>query len=145
MKTVLFLCTGNYYRSRFAELLFNRLAVDLELGWRATSRGLALERGVNNIGPISQHTIDALRERGICAQEESRFPIAASEADMSAANHIVALKQDEHLPLVKQKFPRSAQQIEFWHIHDLDFATPRDAMAQIDENVRGLILRLISR
>ena len=23
MKTVLFLCTGNYYRSRFAEILFN--------------------------------------------------------------------------------------------------------------------------
>jgi protein-tyrosine-phosphatase len=25
-KTVLFLCTGNYYRSRFAEVLFNSVA-----------------------------------------------------------------------------------------------------------------------
>jgi protein-tyrosine phosphatase len=25
-KIMLFLCTGNYYRSRFAELLFNHLA-----------------------------------------------------------------------------------------------------------------------
>ncbi len=25
-KTVLFLCTGNYYRSRFAEILFNSVA-----------------------------------------------------------------------------------------------------------------------
>ncbi len=49
-KTVLFLCTGNYYRSRFAEALFNSVAGKMGLPWRASSRGLALERGVNNIG-----------------------------------------------------------------------------------------------
>ena len=48
-KTVLFLCTGNYYRSRFAEILFNSVAEKMGLPWKASSRGLALERGVNNI------------------------------------------------------------------------------------------------
>jgi protein-tyrosine phosphatase len=43
-KTVLFLCTGNYYRSRFAEVLFNSVAGTMGLPWRASSRGLALER-----------------------------------------------------------------------------------------------------
>jgi protein-tyrosine phosphatase len=42
-KTVLFLCTGNYYRSRFAEVLFNSVADRMGLPWRASSRGLALE------------------------------------------------------------------------------------------------------
>ena len=42
-KTVLFLCTGNYYRSRFAEVLFNSVAGKMGLPWRASSRGLALE------------------------------------------------------------------------------------------------------
>jgi protein-tyrosine-phosphatase len=41
-KTVLFLCTGNYYRSRFAEVLFNSVAGKLGLSWVASSRGLAL-------------------------------------------------------------------------------------------------------
>ncbi len=45
-KTVLFLCTGNYYRSRFAEILFNSVAGNMGLPWQASSKGLALERGV---------------------------------------------------------------------------------------------------
>jgi hypothetical protein len=43
-KTVLFLCTGNYYRSRFAEALFNSVAGKMGLPWRASSRGLAPSR-----------------------------------------------------------------------------------------------------
>ena len=39
---VLFVCTGNYYRSRFAEAVFNHLAAARGLPWRAVSRGLAV-------------------------------------------------------------------------------------------------------
>jgi protein-tyrosine phosphatase len=56
VKTVLFLCTGNYYRSRFAEELFNHHAERCGIGWVAHSRGLALERGTHNIGYISPFT-----------------------------------------------------------------------------------------
>ena len=59
-KLVLFLCTGNYYRSRFAESLFNSVAGKMGLPWRASSRGLALERGVNNVGPMAAAAIKAL-------------------------------------------------------------------------------------
>ena len=37
-KIVLFLCTGNYYRSRFAEALFNSVARKMNLPWKASSR-----------------------------------------------------------------------------------------------------------
>jgi len=60
MNKILFLCTGNYYRSRFAEHLFNWLAVKQGLDWQADSRGLALERGVNNVGAISRYAAEAL-------------------------------------------------------------------------------------
>ena len=39
-KGVLFLCTGNYYRSRFAEILFNSVAGRMGLPWKAMSKGL---------------------------------------------------------------------------------------------------------
>jgi protein-tyrosine phosphatase len=38
--TVLFLCTGNYYRSRFAEMYLNDLAGRAGIDWSADSRAL---------------------------------------------------------------------------------------------------------
>ena len=64
-KSVLFLCTGNYYRSRFAEVLFNSVADRMGLPWRASSRGLALERGVNNVGPMAVDAGKVLEAMGV--------------------------------------------------------------------------------
>jgi protein-tyrosine-phosphatase len=38
---VLFFCTGNYYRSRFAQIVFNSVAGKMGLPWNASSTGLA--------------------------------------------------------------------------------------------------------
>jgi protein-tyrosine phosphatase len=140
-KIMLFLCTGNYYRSRFAELLFNNHAKQRGLDWEATSRGLALERGVNNVGPISQHTLAGLAARGIAVVGEVRRPRALNQSDLANAQHIVAVNRTEHLPILERKFPQCVEQVEFWHVHDCDFATPDDALAQIERSVLGLINR----
>ena len=83
-ETVLFLCTGNYYRSRFAEVLFSSVAGKMGLPWRSSSRGLALERGVNNVGPMAVSAVKALEALGVRAAEAvARFPIQAT-ADPSS-------------------------------------------------------------
>jgi hypothetical protein len=41
-------------------MMFNYPARRDRLDWEATSRGLALELGVGNVGPISHHALDAL-------------------------------------------------------------------------------------
>jgi len=63
MKTVLFLCTGNYYRSRYAEILFNAKAKEMGLEWNAVSRGLAPDP--RNPGPMSSDSISALQKQNI--------------------------------------------------------------------------------
>src|SRR6266513_1773233 len=103
-KTVLFLCTGNYYRSRFAEILFNSVAGKMGLPWMASSRGLALERGVNNVGPMASSAIKALATLGLRTTADSaRFPVQATMDDFDKADFIVALQRDEHLPLLQER------------------------------------------
>src|SRR2546421_7024350 len=101
-KTVLFLCTGNYYRIRFAEVLFNSVAGKMGLPWRASSRGLALERGVNNGGPMAVEAIKALEALGGRAGDAlTRMPAQVTTDDLEGAALGVALKQAEHLPLLQ--------------------------------------------
>ncbi len=145
MKTMLFLCTGNYYRSRFAEELFNALSPN---NWRAMSRGVAVDLGTGNIGPIAHATAQALRERGVAFDRDSaRHPLQVSVDELDAADHIVALKRTEHLPLIRARFTAWAEaappeRIEYWHIHDIDFAPPETALPLIETHVRDLIARL---
>src|SRR5262245_15125869 len=117
IKTVLFLCTGNYYRSRFAELYFNALASDQGLPLRAESRGLRLN--VYNPGPISEETVAWLEERSLPLPPTHRLPLAVSEADLHAADLVVAVKHAEHHPLLEASFPGWSERVEFWHVHDL--------------------------
>src|SRR4051794_31970327 len=101
-KRILFLCTGNYYRSRYAEIFFNSQAEQRNLPWKAESRGLAID--ACNLGPISRHTIARLKECGITTGDCERSPLPLSEADLAAADQIIAVKEAEHRPLVEKKF-----------------------------------------
>jgi protein-tyrosine phosphatase len=139
---VLFLCTGNYYRSRFAEILFNTLASRWNLNWSAFSRALAIERGSCNVGPISQHTRAACKARGMMIPEPTPFPCGARSEDFAAADKVIALKEAEHRAYMEQRFPQWLHRVEFWHVHDLDAAAPQDACAQIERHVTELIGQL---
>ncbi len=138
-KNVLFLCTGNYYRSRFAEVLFNSVAGKMGLPWQADSRGLALERGVNNVGPMATSAIKALEAMGIRAAEAvTRMPAQVTTDDLERADRVVALKHAEHLPLLRERFPAWAEKVEFWHVDDALGVLPL-----IEREVMGLVARLL--
>ncbi len=139
---VLFLCTGNFYRSRYAELLFNHLALEMGIACRAFSRGLALELGIYNIGPISYGVVAALDKMRIPHPDEFPFPLPVRENDLAQAEHIVALKEAEHRELLRVRFPGWEDRVDYWHIHDTDQATVAEALAEIEQNVRNLVQRL---
>jgi protein-tyrosine phosphatase len=140
----LFLCTGNYYRSRFAEVFFNHHGETLGLPWQAVSRGLATDLGANNVGPLSAHARARLRELGIPHEPYLRFPQQVSAEDLERADLIVAVKEAEHRALLRERFPAWVERVEYWHVHDLDCATPQDALPCLEREVLALASRLLA-
>jgi protein-tyrosine phosphatase len=139
---VLFLCTGNYFRSRFAEILFNHRAAALGLSHLADSRGLAVDLVDWNVGPISAYALQGLELRGIPPGDPLRYPIQLRESDLLAARRVIAVKEAEHRPLLDRRFPGWCGRVEFWHVDDIDCARPEDALALLEREVEQLLRRL---
>lgn len=139
-RRVMFLCTGNYYRSRFAEMYFNHLAAARGLAWRAESRGLATETNHLLPGVISPLTCAALAARGVPMPDPHRDPIAATVADFGRAfDRIIALKETEHRPLMAARFPDHQDAVEYWEIHDIHDAPADTTIGELERRVRRLI------
>ncbi len=137
---VLFVCTGNYYRSRFAEVLFAARAAQAHLPWTAASRGFI--QAPQNVGPISPLTLAELAIRGYPVEEDIRFPLVLQRADLEAADLVVLLKEAEHRPWLERHFPDWVDRVEYWHIHDVDGTPATEACALIAHEVEHLIERL---
>ncbi len=139
-KQVLFICTGNYYRSRFAEMLFNALASQRSLDWNADSRGLA--PGSSNVGPIYPGVLDQLKMLGVAWQGQPRFPVRLERTDLVSADLIVAINELEHRPLMSRGFGEWSDLTLYWDVPDLNFMSAEDAFASIERHVVELIRQL---
>lgn len=142
MKQVLFLCSANYYRSRFAEHVFNWMAGKRGLRWQADSRGLAVGHW-NVLGPISSFTIEALEDRQIDIDQAHREPIQLSEEDFIQSDLVIAVKETEHRPMLEDQFPQWRHAVQYWEIHDLDCAEPDEALPALESQVRDLVDQLL--
>ena len=145
LKRVLFLCSGNYYRSRYAEELFNHLATRERLCWHAFSRALRTDGLELNIGSISLLVIEGLRKKNIKSRTSSRFPLVCDLVDLKNAEVVIAMKEAEHRPLIRTRFPDKEDLITYWHVDDIDCAQPQDALPQIDRLILELMPKLRER
>jgi predicted translation initiation factor SUI1 len=100
---------------------------------------LALERGVNNIGPMAVDAIKALETMGVRAGDDvTRLPAGVTTDDLERADRIIALKEAEHLPLLRERFPTWAEKVEFWHVDDAP-----EVLVLIEREVMDLVARLL--
>jgi len=136
---VLFVCTGNYYRSRFAELYFNARATPT-LGWRAKSRGFRLS--AENVGPIASCLPKRLATRELPFPAAPRFPLQLREQDLACASRIIALDAVEHRPYVETLFPAWRQQVVYWQVPDVDGMGVEEALCVIEREVDALLDQL---
>src|SRR5712671_4649765 len=142
MHKLLFLCTANYYRSRFAEMLFNHLAAQHQLNWRADSRGIATILGADNTDVISENTVNRLRRLGVGMSENHRSPVQVHTQDFEQADLVIALDEQEHRPYMRNWFGDWTDRIEDWQVGDLHITTADMALQLAEHEVKALIKRL---
>ena len=139
MRNILFLCSGNYYRSRFAEYYFNHMAARDAIRWRAKSRGLTVDQPNDNLGAMSPEAIDGLVALSIALPDILPDPKQVTDSDFSAADLIIALKEAEHRPIIQARYPVWEEEVEFWQIHDLDVQTADEALPMLVQMVELLL------
>jgi protein-tyrosine phosphatase len=140
---VLFLCTGNYYRSRFAEEYFNAVCAGRSLSHRAASRGLAEEfERLKNPGPVSADTLAELKTLGITVKKPIRKPQKLSGTEVPFFDLIVCLDKKEHLPLVKKRTSLRGRKVIYWKIKDLGERAASLALPECRKKIDELILAI---
>ena len=135
MNQVLFICTGNYYRSRYAEIVFNHTASQYGLDWNSFSRGF---RESTREAPISHHASNALMDKNIFL-DQVRYPKQLSPSDLALAHRIILMDDQEHRPMMNSEYPEWFDHVEFWNIQDIDFETPNSALGRLDSKIDLLI------
>lgn len=144
MKRILFLCTGNYYRSRFAEEYFNHHAYLLGLSWLAESKGIQRNfSGNGNVGPISKFTLEKLESLTVKVKGEARFPEHVQTNDFSEYDRVIAVSIDEHQPMLNEHWPISVtESVEFFDVEDLHIEGADTALARLIKRLDHLISTL---
>ena len=127
VRQVCFVCTGNLYRSKYAEGLFNKMCIDgNNNNLRAFSRGLAVQ-------PTSQYTHGELFTTPIRLALESYKRISEggipfcligptnvmlSEYDCESSDIIVLMNKDEHMPKFTDRFPSHVDKLQCYEFGD---------------------------
>lgn len=139
-KRVLFVCSGNYYRSRLAEILFNHAAEKSGLNWRAESRGLLKTRELKG---MSEHAVAYLKDNELGhLTTEPRDPLPIDVEDITEVDLVVGLCRQEHEPIINQRFLSIARamlkagRIRYWQIYDIP-APPRVIVRLLGGGHRG--------
>ena len=137
---VLFLCTANYFRSRFAHLYFNFLARG-DAGLHAESRGLMTQ--LHGLRGISRYALDALQASNVpIARAGRRNPVQVTAQDIVHAGRVIAMYRQEHEPMVLHLFPTLAYRVEYWDIQDIDEMSPEHTLARCQQQVEVLLAAL---
>jgi protein-tyrosine phosphatase len=143
MTRILFVCTGNYYRSRVAEILFNHFASEQALRATAVSRGLRLNPDKNK-GLLSQHAVAYLEKMQVSLVNGSA-PVELTLHDLQRAHRIIILDEREHRSMMRASFPEWEHKVEYWQIEDDYVVDPSIVLPKLEQKVKELAQVLQTR
>ena len=144
IKKLLFLCTGNYYRSRFSEEYFNFHMKAKNSAWTSDSMGIQRDfSGNGNIGPMSEHTLRELARLNIEALGKNRMPKHVQTPHFSEFDRVIAVSLEEHKPMLDENWPGSViDNVEYFDVEDLHIEGQETALPRLKRHLDKLIEEL---
>jgi protein-tyrosine phosphatase len=123
---ILFVCTGNSYRSPVAEALLKKIRGDLEVE----------SAGTQPAGMIAPNAKKFL-ERENALEKLKRIPEGIDQKNLEEYDLIVAMKQNHKNEILK-RFPQIEDRIEVWNIDDpiyLPYGSDKEVFKEIKRKV----------
>ena len=118
---ILFLCTGNAYRSPLAEALLKKICPDLDVD----------SAGLHVAIPIPKEVRDYLSLRS-ASDFLKEFPESIEEKELGSYDLIVAM-EPRHKHAVLRKSPELEERIVTWNIRDPYFEEPEKTVKIFDQ------------
>ena len=155
VKQLCFVCSGNLYRSRYAEAYFNYLCITHErIDLRAFSRGISVQPTENyRHGEIftmplrlAKPTYDRMLARNIpfCLVGPTNQGLCAY--DCAAAHLIILMNRAEHFPVMVRDDPEYLERVLSYNIGDKEYApgTGYSGPEWSEEDALSAIERLVA-
>ena len=117
MKKVLFVCTANIHRSRFAEEVFNYFCAKHNKDYHAFSAGLRV--GDYSFRKIYYPALENLKAFNITPQRPNDLSKHIKDVNLENYDKIICMDEDEHKPMVNSDPKLSNYNFEYWNITDM--------------------------
>lgn len=134
-KKVVFICTGNFYRSRYAEAYFNCKAAWKKAPYKAISRGFRVDP---DLGPISTFALLRIVERGISADCFENRAKMLYQGDIESNDIAICMYEKEHKPMAEIFCESVEDRIIYWNIPDINENSSNKTLDLIEKNVDNL-------
>ena len=140
MNNILFVCTGNIFRSRFAEEVFNHLCKINGVDATAFSAGLQVGRyKQRKIYWPAMSELERLKIEPLRSNEDS---VHINDIDVSIYYQIICMDEEEHKPMVRSNELLSGFTFQYWNIVDMPKVSSDISLPKCYKKVESLIDQL---
>ena len=116
MHNILFVCTANIFRSRFAEEVFNFLAAEERIPAKAFSAGLKV--GEYHVKKIYRPALEQLTKFNIKPKRPNELSVHINEVQLSKYDQLICMDEADHKPMVLSNSKLNDINFEYWDIID---------------------------